>query len=179
MNEFKIKQKKEINRIFLIRVIYCFSFSFSVLLIIYSSTHGKLFTSKHFLIFILCTIPLSILYAFTIEKVGSSLGEVLLGWTSKKISLREQLSADLAKARFSKGNGRFKEAIIIINEVLEKYPKFPEALLLKAQILWEGFENKALALENLDKVIELVKDDDPIHRWALNYYHEIIKRSKN
>ena len=84
----------------------------------------------------------------------------------------------MAKARFSKGRKQFREALIIVNEILEKYPNFPEALLLKAQIVWEGYDNKELALRNLDMVMELVRDDAPIHRWALNYYHEVKKGRK-
>jgi tetratricopeptide (TPR) repeat protein len=175
MNKFSLKPKKEINKPFIIRAILCFLISSLALFSIFALTQGKLFTFKHFFIFMLCAIPLSVLYALTVEKLGSLLGVTLSGWTTREVPPREQLSADLAKARFCKGKGQFREAIIIINEVLEKDPEFPDALLLKAQILWEGFENRTLALENLDKAMELVKDDDPIHRWALNYYHEIIK----
>ena len=133
---------------------------------------------KHFIIFIICGIPISILYAYIVEKFGSGLGNLLLGWSSRQVNLEEQLSADLAKARFSKGRGRFREALLLINEILERHPDFPEARLLKAQIMWEGFHNRELALRNLDRVMELVKEDNPIHRWAVNYYHEVIKWRK-
>lgn len=181
MNKFSIKPKKEINKAFIIRAILCFlicSFGLStiyIMVLAFPKSGENPFIFKYLLIFILCVIPLSFLYAFTVERLGSFLGVTLSGWTTRKIPPREQLSADLAKARFCKGKGQFREAIIIISEVLEKDPEFPDALLLKAQILWEGFENRALALENLDKAMALVKDDDPIYRWALNYYHEIIK----
>lgn len=146
--------------------------------VIYTVTQGRIFLKKHLIISIICAIPLSIFYAFIIEKLGSGLTNALLAWTSKKTDLSEQLSADLARAKFSKGRKQFREATLIINEVLEKYPNFPEARLLKAQIVWEGFENKELALRNLDKVMELVPDNEPIHRWALNYYHEVKKGRK-
>ena len=137
-----------------------------------------MFSTKRYIIVLLCAVPLSILYSFIVEKLGSGLGNIILAWTSKKTDLSEQLSADLARARFSKGRKQFREAILIVNEILEKHPGFPEARLLKAQIAWEGFSNKELALRNLDKVMELVKDDNPIHRWALNYYHEVKKGRK-
>lgn len=146
--------------------------------IIYSVTQGQIFMKKHFIIFLLCAIPLSVLYAYAVEKLGSGLGNLLLGWSSKQVNLEEQFSADLARARFSKGRKQFREAVLIVNEILEKHPDFPEARLLKAQIVWEGLDNKELALRNLDRVMELVPDKDPMHRWALNYYHEVKKGRK-
>jgi len=177
MNKFKITPKKEIKSIFILRGLYCFLWSLAVLFTIYFITSaisgGQHFTLKHVFIFLLCSIPFSIIYAFAVEKLGSRLGGT--GRSNRKVTPRELHSADLAKARFSKAKGQFKEALNIINEVVEKDPEFPDALLLKAQILWEGFENRELALKYLNKVIELVQEDDLIRRWAVNYYHEIIK----
>ena len=123
----------------------------------------------------LCAIPLSILYAYTVEKFSTGLGGILTGWTAQKISPREQLSADLAKARYAKGIGHFDEALNIINQVLEKDPDYPDALYLKAHILWEGFNNSKGALESLKRILLLVQEDDPIHRWAIAYYDEVRK----
>lgn len=163
---------------FIKRVLFCFFMIVGSLYVIYSVTQGRIFLKKHFIICILCAIPLSFLYAYIVEKFGSGLGNLLLGWSSKQVDLDEQFSADMAKARYSKGRGQFREALLIINEILEKHPNFPDARLLKAQIMWEGFHNKELALRNLDRVMELVKEDNPMHRWALNYYHEVKKWRK-
>jgi tetratricopeptide (TPR) repeat protein len=178
MDKFKIKKKKEINRIFIFQIIYCFLFAFSALFIIYFVSFladAKIFSFKHFIIFSLCAIPLSILYAYTREIIGSILGGIFTGWTTRKIPPREQLSADLAKARYAKGSGHFQEALSIINQVLEKDPDFPDALYLKAHILWEGFNNSKGALEILIRVMELVRDDESIYHWASSYYHEVKK----
>jgi len=177
----KINSKKEINRGFIARALFCFLLAFGALSIIYVAskvTGSEILSTRRYIIVMLCVIPFSILYALFVDRIGSGLANTLLGWTSGKTNLSEQLSADLARARFSKGRGQFREAIIIINEVLEKHPDFPEARLLKAQIVWEGLGNKELALRNLDRVMELVEDSDPIHRWALNYYHEVKKGRK-
>ena len=178
MNEFKIRLKRDINWGFIKRVLFCFFCSFLSLYIIYSSTGGVLFTRKHLKIFTLCAIPLSVIYALAVEKLGSGLVNFVFAWSSRKPDLNEQFSADLSKARLSKGKGEFREALLIVSEILEKHPDFVEALFLKAKILWEGYDNKELALRNLDKVMNLVKEDDPIHRWAQNYYHEVIKGRK-
>ena len=65
-------------------------------------------------------------------------------------------------------------ALYLVNQVIDKAPDLPEALFLKAQILWEGFGNQA-AEGYLKKVLRLVKVGEPLHRWALNY-HEQVRR---
>jgi tetratricopeptide (TPR) repeat protein len=173
--------KKEVRWGFFTRVLFCFILTFAYLSIIYaaSTIAGlEIFSTKRYVTVLLCAIPMSFLYAYIVERLGTGLTDLALAWTHRKTDLSEQFSADMAKARISKGKGQFREALLIVSEVLEKYPDFPEALLLKAQIMWEGYDNKELALRNLDKVMSLVKDDAPIHRWAINYYHEVIKGRK-
>ena len=122
------------------------------------------------------SIILSIITTYIVGKLGSTSGTIY--WPTKTVPPQEQFSADLAKARFCKAKGQYKEAISLLNEILKQYPTFPDALWLKGQILWEGFENKDAALKNLEKVIELVQDDDPIQRWAINYYYDLKKGQK-
>ncbi len=175
MTKIQIKPNKARERSFLFRVIFCFLLCAAALFIIYASVGGRLFTFNHLIIFILCCIPLSILYALIVEKLGTGLFSLMSGWSDRKIPARETFSADLAKARFSKSRGDFSNALIIINEVLEKDPEFPEALFLKAQIEWEGFKSGDLARKNLDKVLALVKTDDPLRKLASKYYMSMIK----
>lgn len=117
----------------------------------------------------LLTIPLSIIYAYTIEKFGSGFGILLSGWTSKEISPREQLSAELAKARHSKINSRFEESLNLINNILNKDENFPDALYLKAQVLWEGFERSVESKKLFRRVMQFVSPEEPLHRWSLDY----------
>src|SRR4030042_361978 len=151
------------------RFIFCFILYFSVFFIIGA------FTGKTILIVLSfpCPILLSIMTIYIVEKPASVSGKIY--WPSEKIPPREQLSADLARARYSKGTGHFDKALSIINQILEKDPDFPDALYLKAHILWEGFENSKGALESLIRVMELVKDNEPIYHRASNYYHEVKK----
>ena len=135
---------------------------------------GQLFTLKHLLIFSIICIPLSGLYVYVVEKVGSGLG-TFLTWSSKKVGPRDIFSADLARARHSKSAGRFEEALAIINTVLVKDPDLPDALYLKATILWEGFRNRQESSSCLKKVMELVASHETLHRWALNYYEDLTK----
>ena len=181
MNKNKIMFKKEVRWGFITRVLFCFTLAFISLSIIYaaSSIAGvAVFSTRRYVTVLLCAIPLSILYSFIVEKLGLNLVNIMFAWSSKKTDFSEQFAADLAKARVSKGRGQFREALLLVNEIIEKYPGFPEALLLKAQIMWEGYDNKELSLRNLDKVMNIVKDEDPINRWALNYYYEVKKGRK-
>ena len=78
------------------------------------------------------------------------------------------------RIRHSKRQKDFDRALYLVNQVIDKAPDLPEALFLKAQILWEGFGNQA-AEGYLKKVLRLVKVGEPLHRWALNY-HEQVRR---
>lgn len=148
-------------------------------MIICISTGGKVFTFKHLLIYSLYSIPLCVLYAFTVERFGSGLGVIFSGWSSRKVSPRDALSGDLARARFSKSKGRFEEALRIINEVIDKDPKYPDALFLKARILWDGFGKRDETVVCLNKVMALVQSHETLHRWASNLYGEVKRGGKS
>jgi hypothetical protein len=178
MSEFKIKQKKDINRTLIIRVVSYFLICLFALLTICIFTGAKLFTYKHFFIFSLIAFLISILYAFVVEKAGSFLGGMLSGWTAKEVSLREQLSGDLEKARYSKRNNRFDEALNIINGVLERDEDFPDALFLKAQILWEGFEKPVESKNLFRRVMLLVPVGEHLYRWSSEYIDRITLKDK-
>lgn len=100
----------------------------------------------------------------------------LYGIGRRTIGLREQLAGDLNVVRHHKLFNRFDKALIKIEEVLAKDPDFPEALLLKARILWEGFEEREAAKTCLLKIIKVEPDHDALfHRWALGFYRELNK----
>jgi tetratricopeptide (TPR) repeat protein len=98
----------------------------------------------------------------------------LYGTGRRTIGVRERLSGDLNVVRYHKLCNRFDEALIKIEEVLARDPDFAEALFLKAQLLWEGFEDREAARKCLLKIIKVEPDKRAVfHRWALNLYHEI------
>ena len=159
---------------FILNVIRFYLCILGALFVIAMSTGGELFTFTHLWIYSLSSIPFCFLLAYSLEKFGSVLGNMFSGWSSRRVSPRETLSADLEKARSHKRSGRFKEALEIMNQVLEKDPDFPDALYLKAQILWEGFENKKEASACLQNVMRLVSQEDTHYRWASSFLKEII-----
>ena len=167
MNDFK-------SLAFILNAVKFFLYVLAALFAITMSTGGELFTFKHLLLYSLYSIPLCFLLAYCLERFGCVLGNMYSGWSSRKVSLRETLSADLEKAKSCKRNGEFEEANEIIDQVLEKDPDYPDALYLKAQILWEGFEKKQKASECLQNVMRLVPQEDTLHRWASSLLKEML-----
>jgi tetratricopeptide (TPR) repeat protein len=121
----------------------------------------------------LLTIPLAALCVFIIEKSGSAFGNLLSGWIPGRPDHYAQFSADLQKIKYSKRIGHFDEALSLVNELLYQAPDFPEALFLKAHILWEGFGNAEASKGYLKKIQQLVPEDETLHQWASNYYDEM------
>ena len=131
-------------------------------------------------IIIVLSLPFSIIVSlfalFIIEILGHVSGSVY--WPTKKVNRRQQLSADIAKAKFSKRNGRFKDALNIINEVLDKDPEFPDALYLKGQILWEGFKNSVESKKLFKRVVQLLSTEEELYRWSSHYIDKISAHDK-
>jgi hypothetical protein len=69
----------------------------------------------------------------------------------------------------------YSKALVKINDVLDKDPDFAEALLLKAQILWNGYNNAAGAKQCLLHILKVEPDkNEAFHRWGLALYREIV-----
>ena len=91
---------------------------------------------------------------------------------------RKQLASDLNVVRYHKLCHRFDDALLTIEEVLARDPDFVEALLLKAQILWEGFRDAKAARRCLFKILVVEPDETAVfHRWALNLYKKLPQKS--
>ena len=118
---------------------FIFSGSFVVVLLILYLL--QLFSFRYLVILVLSSIFLCGVIVYLLEKTVSAFfsGGIELGRDSEDINIREMFSADLEKARHSKRQNKFPEALKIVNGVLVEIPDYPEALYLKAQILWEGF----------------------------------------
>lgn len=178
MNQFKIIRKRDRSQVTIVRFVMFYLIILGVLLTITIWNRSKLFTFKDAIVISLWAIPLCALMVYVVERCGSGLGRFLSGWSSRRPNTRETLAADLEKARYSKRENRFQEALTIIDGVLKKDPNFPDALFLKAQILWKGFGNKVVAKECLKKVMQLVPNDKTLHRWASSYYDEMTGMKK-
>lgn len=107
------------------------------------------------------------------ESAGDFAGSFIFLGSRPSWSLREKLSADVQRVRYSLGNRRYGEALGIADQVLKKDPSNPEALYLKARALWEGFESPAPARECLRRLIAETPPDDPHRKWAAQLYQNI------
>ena len=126
----------------------------------------------HILWATLATVVCAPLAVWVADRVGERSTNLLYGLGRETFHQHERLAGELDKIRHSKRQGEFDRALYLVNQVLCKAPDLPEALFLKAQILWEGFGNQA-AERYLMKVLELVKVGEPLHRWALGYHEQV------
>ena len=115
---------------------------------------------------------------FLIERLSSSGVNLLYGKRKPIYTDTEKFEGPLNQARHLKTKQDFINAFKIVDEVLSQAPKLPEALYLKAQILWEGYQDASTARKLLFEVIDLVPDaQQTYHRWAQSLLQEIIKQT--
>jgi hypothetical protein len=178
MTSFRVKGKQDRDFSLIIRFLLYWAMAVGTLLTIGIWTAFSLFSFTHFFVFSLGAVPPCFILALLVEKLGAGFGGFLSGWSSRKAPARATLSADLARARYSKAKGEFSAALRITNGILETAPDFPEALYLKAQVLREGFDDFTGAKECLKQVLQQVPREDPLHRWASSYWDEMAAAEK-
>lgn len=103
----------------------------------------------------------------------SSIPAALFGLRKPIISIRDQTVGTLKAAKVVKMNKDYKRALEMVDDILNKDPQFYEAMIVKAQILDEGFENREGAKKYLKIVIENTDKAENLHNWALSLNDEI------
>ena len=119
----------------------------------------------------------TIIIMFVAEKF-SNVAKILYGGRRSIISTREQLQSVLGTAKIAKMNKDYSRAIEIVNNILLKDPDFYEAMLVKAQILREGFNNNNSAKKYLKKVIAHTHSDESIHVWSSTLYEQLKRNTQ-
>jgi len=130
--------------------------------------------------FFLCaflSVGASLLTLFISDKFGDLAGFLYKG-PKANWSIKERLEGSLNQVRYHKMNQRFPRALLKIEEVLAKDPNFSDALLLKAQILWEGFDEAIEAKRCLETIIKTTPKTDNHYQWASTFYADIVKEEK-
>ena len=127
---------------------------------------------------LLFAVPGSFALAVMVELFSGAIGatsiNLLCGMGRRDRSLREQFAGTLNHVRYHKMCKDFPQALVTVEGVLAGDPGFPEALLLKAQILWEGLGDAVGAKQCLIEILKVEPDKkSPFHRWALVLYKEI------
>ena len=175
----RINAKRERDRTPILRFFRFFLWTTGVLTLLTLVTRAfpgaASFSFKHVAIILLCSIPLSILCAFIIEKVGGGLGGILVWGTSGSFNPKDLFRGEIHKIKYSKRMGHFEQALQMVNNLLHQDPDNSEAILLKAQILWEGFENGPTAKGCLNRIRELTSEEDRFHRWATSYLKTVTE----
>jgi hypothetical protein len=93
--------------------------------------------------------------------------------------ISDEVKTALERAVYEKENGRYREALYIVDGVLKDDPNIPVATFIKAAILWEGFKDSYTAKLGLQRVKMLVpKKNDKFNQMASELMKE-IERSRN
>jgi hypothetical protein len=127
---------------------------------------------------LLFAVPGSFALAVMVElfsgAIASTSANLLYGMGRRDRSPHEQFDGTLNQVRYHKMCQDFPTALITVEGVLAKDPDFPEALLLKAQILWEGLGDAIGAKQCLIEILKVEPDKkSPFHCWALTLYKQI------
>ncbi|MBI9074527.1 MAG: hypothetical protein JEZ02_03870 [Desulfatibacillum sp.] len=112
-------------------------------------------------------------FQFLIEGISDNVGRIVFIGKKANWTLHEGLQSDLQQIRYAKANERYGEALTKVNQVLKKAPKWPEALFLKAEILWDGFEALEDAKSTLRQIITLPTPPDQYNTWAKEMYKKL------
>lgn len=124
-------------------------------------------------------IFLTIIGLFLVSKFAGLFG-ALLEERKALISPEEQFQSDIQKARYLKMRKEYDLSLRRVNQILKNHPDSPEALLLKAQVVWEGFGNESSALCNLQKIQKNTNNkESSICRWADSLSEDIKCKIKN
>jgi hypothetical protein len=116
----------------------------------------------------------SVIALVIVEHLGSSSVDLLYGRRKPRYSDYEKFEGALHQARNQKMKKEYHRALVLVNDILKNAPDLPEALYLKAQILWEGYQKAKDSTVILEQVLEILPDqEDTYHRWARTLMDDI------
>jgi len=134
-----------------------------------------------FPVFLLCvffSLGGSLIVFFLAERLAELMGRLVAFIKGAEEGHLEQLYAEVGKARDKKDLREYGAALAILDRVLQKSPSFPEALFLKAQIVWEKHRDSKAAEVYLRKVLQVVPRGETLYRLAATYHDEITGLKK-
>jgi hypothetical protein len=126
------KDKDSFNRSLILKTFFWIFFPIAFLAILFLGfLKGLLISSGISLI--------GAIFVMFIADKFSGVAKILYGGRRNVISPREQMQSVLSTARIAKMNKNYSIAIEIIDGIIEQDHEYYEAMLVKAQILHEGF----------------------------------------
>jgi len=128
-----------------------------------------------FVLAMIISFAVSTLAKLFIDKVTGAWGGIY-GVRKPQWTLREQLAQAMVLTKHQKMVEQYDQAIRMVNEILDQDPEFPDALFLKAEILWEGFENSDAAIRYLRKTMRLTSETDLINQKAFALLEELMAK---
>ena len=161
-----VKAPKDVNSELRSRFLRAFFMSLFFLFFLFIVLFGVV---KGFIAAFIASLITALFSTFLSEKAAIIL-KVIYGERRFKISRREQMVIKLKTVRYAKMQKDFKTALDIVNDILEKDPKFYEAKFVKAQILEEGFGMTENAKGHLSNIIMNTEKDESVHQWAKSFY---------
>jgi len=116
---------------------------------------------------------ISAIVMFFMNAVSGAASSLISGQREAVWTIREQVQGFLSQARFNKENRDYPAALSFVNKVLERDPDYTDALLLKAQILWEGFGQSHAAIQFLEKTLSLAGENKMVQNQALLLHSDL------
>lgn len=122
---------------------------------------------------VMAGLVISTIVIFFMDTLSGAASNLIFGRREAVWTIREQVQGFLSQARFNRENKDYPAALSFVNKVLEKDPDFTDALLLKGQILWEGFGQSHAAIQFLEKVLSLENENKMLQNQALLLHSDL------
>ncbi|MCK5311632.1 MAG: hypothetical protein KAJ62_05955 [Desulfobacteraceae bacterium] len=132
---------------------------------------------KGLLVVLSVSFVLTLFVMFIAEKF-SGVAKILYGGREKIFSIREQSKSMLRTAKLARRGKDYIKAIAIVDKILQQDPRFYEAMLVKAEILHEGFIKTDSAKKYLREIMKNTLPDENIHIWASAFYEKLEKNTE-
>lgn len=100
-------------------------------------------------------------------------GKLFYTGSPSTISDHEMILSELEQIKILFDRREYQEALKQIKLFNREHPNIPEALYLKAQIRWDGFQDKIRAISSLEKTIKYSDPGSIYNTWAKKLLAEL------
>lgn len=166
-----LKNVDSVHRSLLVKV-YCATFPLMALM-------GWVYFGKKGILYAAAVCLVVAFGAVTVAgRIGAAAGG-LYGGRRPNWKVEERYAADLSRVKVQKMSKNYDAALQIVESVLVEQPHLNEALLLKAQVLMEGFDRRLEARQCLITIFRSEPKHTRLYQWSAKLYKEIVKADQN